>query len=157
MGLVRSMWHQGKQGEGLLDGESIWAKAEGGWQKAAWHSADLLRRPGHGSLKRSCLQQLVTAHPPGPSPVLPGICALHPEAGSPPGCILLTKPCWDAHPSLNGSEGRTGTSSLWMSSPVSERCIKRMGFSRAARLLLCWVTWAGCWPESTMLPLAATS
>ena len=96
MGLVRSMWHQGKQGEGLLDGESIWAKAEGGWQKAAWHSADLLRRPGHGSLKRSCLQQLVTAHPPGPSPVLPGICALHPEAGSPPGCILLTKPCWDA-------------------------------------------------------------
>ena len=64
MGLVGSMWHQGKQGEGLLDGESVWAKAEGGWQKAAWHSADLLRGPGYGSLKRSWLQQLVTAHPP---------------------------------------------------------------------------------------------
>lgn len=137
--------------------ESVWAKAEGAWQMATWHIMGLCRGPAHGRLKRSCLQQLVTAQPPGPNPVLPGTCALHPEAG-PPSWLHPAYSSLLRHPPQSQWFRRNiGNSSLWPSSPVSERCIKRMGFSGAARLLLCWVTWAGCWPESTMLPLAATS
>lgn len=86
---MRSVWSQGERG-GLLGEGSAWAKAETGvarWQHSRvcvsvgaptvtgppcplkTHSEDGLRGRLH-------LQQLVSAHPPAPSPVSPGTHAL---------------------------------------------------------------------------------
>lgn len=160
---MRSTWSQGERGGGLLSGRGTWAESErpaGRWQHGMVGASlplfpcrQAVRTAWRGPLH---LQQLVTARLLAPAPSCP-----EQVPSAPRQAPLRAEPCLPllsgvTRPSLNGSEDARN-SCLWPGSPVSERCIKRMGVSGAARLLLCWVRRAGCWPESTILPRAVTS